>query len=176
MRQYLRLIGTPVTLLLLLAFLLYGGWWGFGHLLAPVVATPTPCTTQGVGKTLASSKVSVRVYNGGTEVGLASRVATQLRGVGFITLGTGNTGESVGKTVIVGSTKDAPAVRLVAAFFKGATIRADHRIDGTVDVLVGDDYAGMNTAAPRSIAVPGGKVCLPPPSAPATAPTAKATP
>ena len=165
MRRYVRLFGTPITLLLLLAFLAYGAWWGFRNVMAPVPgSTPAPCVTQKVGKNLSTSQVSVRVLNGGTTVGLAGRVSAQLTNVGFKVLSTGNTSDVVTSTVVVGASKDAPEVKLVLGFFKGAKVRADKRTDGTVDVMVGDNFGGFNAKAHRQISVPGGTACLPPPS------------
>ncbi len=162
MQRYVRLVGTPVTLLLLLGILIYGGWWGYRNVMAPLPsATPDPCVTQNVGKHLTSSHVSVRVLNGGTQVGLAGRVGAQLSTAGFKVIDVGNTTEVVTSTVVVGASKNAPEVKLVLGFLKGATARADHRTDGTVDVLVGNKFGGFNPKASRQIAVPGGVVCLP---------------
>jgi len=176
-RRYLRLIGTPVTLLVLLGFLVYGGWWGYRNVMAPLPgSTPTPCVTQNVGKHLSSSDVSVRVLNGGTTVGLAGRIGAQLTNVGFKVISTGNTSEVVTSTVVVGASKNAPEVKLVLGFFKGAKVRADKRTDGTVDVLVGDGFGGFNAKAARQVAVPGGTVCLPPTSSSASPSSASPSP
>ncbi len=162
MQRYLRLFGTPITLLLLLGVLVYGAWWGYRNVTAPFAGnTPDPCVTQNVGKELKSGQVSVRVLNGGTQVGLAGRVGAELTGAGFKVTDVGNTSEIISSTVVVGASKNAPEVKLVLGFFKGATVRADQRTDGTVDVLVGDKYAGFNAKAARQISVPGGVVCLP---------------
>lgn len=162
MQRYLRLFGTPITLLFLLGVLAYGAWWGYRNVMAPFPgSTPDPCVTQNVGKQLKSSQVSVRVLNGGTQVGLAGRVGAQLTTAGFKVTDVGNTSEVVASTVVVGASKNAPEVKLVLGFFKGATVRADQRKDGTVDVLVGDKFGGFNTKASRQISVPGGVVCLP---------------
>ncbi|HET9127865.1 MAG TPA: LytR C-terminal domain-containing protein [Propionibacteriaceae bacterium] len=166
MRRYLRLFGTPITLLVLLGFLVYGAWWGYRNVMAPLPgSTPAPCVTQSVGKHLTSSQVSVRVLNGGNTVGLAGRVAAQLTSAGFKVISTGNTSDVVTSTVVVGATKDAPEVKLVLGFLKGAKATGDKRTDGTVDVLVGDGFSGFNPKASRQINVPGGTVCLPPKSA-----------
>lgn len=166
MQRYVRLFGTPITLLLLLGLLLYGAWWGRKNLLAPVpTPAPVPCASQKVGPQLTTSKVTVRVYNGGTQVGLAGQVGSQLTNAGFRVAGTGNTDQKVTTTVIVGSAAADPEVKLVLGFFKNAKVRADKRVDHTVDVLVGSTFGGMNPKAPRSIAVSSGTVCLPSPSA-----------
>ena len=84
-----------------------------------------------------------------------------MKNAGFRMVDTSNTDASVNQTVIVGAAASDPEVRLVAGFFKKATVKGDHRVDHSVDVMVGDNYGGMNTDAPRSIAVKGGSVCLP---------------
>lgn len=165
MQRYLRVVGTPVTLLLLLGFLLFGGWWGYKQLKTPAPPRPvTPCVSQSVGKALKTSDVSVRVLNGGTTTGLAGTVGTELVQLGFKVTRTGNTTQQVTTTQIVGNAATNPEVKLVAAFFPGATVKGDGRADHTVDVLVGNAYKPMSTTAPTTLPV-NGDVCLPSPTA-----------
>ena len=42
---------------------------------------------------------------------------------------------------------------LVKAFFKDADVRADKRVDHSVDVLVGNNYGGFNKKAKTTYAV-----------------------
>ena len=177
MRRYVRVFGTPLTLLVLLAFLAYGAWWGYRNVMAPLPgSTPAPCVTQNVGKHLSSTDVSVRVLNGGTTVGLAARIGAQLTNSGFKVISAGNTSQVVTSTIVVGASTNAPEVKLVLGFFKGAKARADKRTDGTVDVLVGDGFGGFNAKASRQISVPGGTVCLPPSSASPSPSSSKPSP
>lgn len=159
-----RLVRTPLTLLVLLGVLCYGAWWGYRNVLQPIPATPpTPCVPQPVSKgVLRSSQVTVSVFNGGDRKGLAGDVGRSLRGKGFKVLKTANTNEKVRQTVIVGANAKNPEVLLVKGFFKKATVRADKRVDRTVDVLVGTAYAGFNKKAKTTRAVKGRTVCLPP--------------
>lgn len=162
MQRYVRLFGTPVTLLLLLAILLYGAWWGKKNLLAPIpTPAPTPCATQTVGKSLATSQVTVRVLNASSHVGMAGQVGSQLTNAGFILKGVGNASATSATTQVIGASTSDPEVKLVLGFMKGATAKGDGRVDHTVDVLVGKSYGGVNASAPRSVAVPNGTVCLP---------------
>jgi hypothetical protein len=165
-----RLVRTPLTLLALLAVLCYGAWWGYSNVLRPVPALPPePCVNQTVPKgQLLSSQVVVSVYNGGTKKGLAGDVGRMLRERQFKVQRTTNTNEKIQKTVIVGAGAKNPEVLLVKGFFKDAQVRADKRPDHTVDVLVGNRYAGFNKNAATSLAVRTKTVCLPP--------TATATP
>jgi len=159
-----RALRTPLTLIALLAVLCYGAWWGYTNVLKPVpAAAPEACVNQRVpqGK-LRSSQVVVSVFNGGTKKGLAGDVGRMMRERGFKVQRTTNTNEKVKDTVIVGAAAKNPEVRLVKAFFKDARVRADKRPDRTVDVLVGNDYAGFNKKAATSLAVKSKTVCLPP--------------
>lgn len=158
-----RIVRTPLTLLLLLAILCYGAWWGYTNVLKPVPELPPePCVEQSLPNSqLKSSQVTVSVYNGGDRRGLAGDVGRSLRGKGFKVQRTTNTGENIAETVIVGSNAKNPEVILVKGFFKDATVRADKRTDGTVDVLVGDKYGGFNKKAKTSVVVESAKACLP---------------
>ncbi|WP_203567952.1 LytR C-terminal domain-containing protein [Aestuariimicrobium ganziense] len=181
-RKVLRALVTPLTLAVLLAFLGYGAWWGYRNVMRPIPARPPdPCVTQSVGPKLKSSQVTVNVYNGGYKQGLATTVAKALKAKGFMIKHVDNTDERIKTTVIVGADANNPEVKLVAAHFKNATVRADQRPDHTVDVLVGNTYGGMDAKAAVEIAVPGNSVCLPSPSptptpTPATPATPAATP
>jgi hypothetical protein len=164
--RILRAVRTPLTLLVLLAVLCYGAWWGWTNVIRQVPPTPpVPCVTQKVPKgQLRSSQVTVSVYNGGDKRGLAGDVARSLRERGFKIQQTTNTGERVQKTVIVGAKAKNPEVLLVKAFFKDAVVRVDpqNKSDGTVDVLVGNRYAGFNKKAKKTLTVKTATVCLPP--------------
>lgn len=166
-----RVARTPLTLLVLLGILLWGAWWGYTNVVRPVPpAPPEPCVEQKVSKgQLKSSQVVVNVYNGGDRRGLAGDIGRAMRERGFKVTRTTNTAEKIGKTVIVGADAKNPEVRLVKAFFKDAAVRGDERIDGSVDVLVGNRYGGFNKNAKTSYEVSSETVCLPSPSASGTA-------
>jgi hypothetical protein len=158
-----RIVRTPLTLLILLGILCYGAWWGYTNVLKPVdPLPPEPCVTQSLPNSrLKSTQVTVSVYNGGDRRGLAGDVGRALRDKGFRVQRTANTGENIKETVIVGANAKNPEVVLVKAFFKDATVRADKRTDGTVDVLVGDKYGGFKKKAPTAVVVKSAKACLP---------------
>lgn len=159
-----RIVRTPLTLLILLGVLCYGAWWGYTNVLADVPPLPPePCVEQQLPNSqLRSTQVTVNVYNGGNRRGLAGDVGRGLRDKGFRVLKTTNTKEKISSTVIVGANPSNPEVVLVKGFFKKATVRADNRKDGTVDVLVGDKYGGFDKKAPTTITVKSSKACLPP--------------
>lgn len=160
-RQIIRVLKTPVTLLLLLAFVGYGAAWGYEHATAPRPARPaTPCVPIDVGDELTPSYVQVRVLNGGTRGGLAKTTATFLRAYDFRVVKVNNTDERLENTVIVGNSPDDPEVQLLLGFFKDATARGDGRADHVVDVLLGDNSSRITN--PEVTAIPvDGPVCLP---------------
>ena len=158
-----RIVRTPITLLLLLGVLLWGAWWGYNNILAPVPKIPPPpCVEQTLAKgQLKASQVPVKVYNGGDRRGLAGDVGRSLRNKGFKVTLTTNTVEKISKTVIVGAKPNNPEVLFVKSFFKDAVVRADKRTDGSVDILVGNKYGGFNKDAKSTYAVKAKTVCLP---------------
>ena len=158
-----RAVRTPFTLLVLLGVLCYGAWWGWTNVIRPVPeAAPAPCVNQQLPKgQLKSNQVSVSVYNGGRKNGLAGDVGRALRERSFKVGKIGDTGEKVGKTLIVGAGTKNPEVLLVKGFFKNAEVRADKRVDGSVDVFVGDQYGGFNKKATTTVSVKSKTVCLP---------------
>jgi hypothetical protein len=158
-----RIVRTPITLLVLLGVLCYAAWWGYTNVLRPIPpAPPQPCVDQSVKKgALESSQVTVRVFNGGNKRGLAGDVGRALRDHGFNVIRTANTGEKIQKTVIVGAEVNNPEVLLVKRFFKDVVVKADHRVDHSVDVLVGNKYGGFNKNAKTTYSVTSKTVCLP---------------
>lgn len=156
LRRIFDTVKTPITLLALLGILVIGAWYGYKAVTAPAPTDPpVPCHSIGAG-VLKSNQVTVTVLNGGTKRGLARDVAANLRNKGFVTRPSRNSEERVGQTIVKGARADAPEVMLVAAFFKQPKVVADNRIDGTVDVLVGNEYTGMNMDAPVQVNVPHG--------------------
>ena len=168
-----RVIRTPVTLIILLAALVYAAYWGYTHVIAPVPAPPpTPCVEQTLAKgQLKTSQVYVKVFNGGTSRGLAANVGRALRGKGFKVTATSNTIEKINETVIVGAGERDPEVLLAKSFFKGAKVRTDDRADHSVDILVGDRYGGFNKGAKTTMTVDAKSLCLPSPASASASPT-----
>jgi hypothetical protein len=163
-----RAVRTPFTLLVLLGVLCYGAWWGWTNVIREVPPAPrAPCVKQKVPKgQLKSSQVVVSIYNGGDKRGLAGDVGRALRSRGFKVQRTTNTGEKVERTIIVGASAKNPEVLLVKGFFKESDVRPDKRVDGSVDVLVGNRYGGFNKNAKTVYTVKSATVCLPAPPTP----------
>ena len=175
-RQVIRWLRTPVTLVVLLVVLGYGAWWGYKAVLTVPVSTVNACVSEPVTQ-LTPDKVTVRVLNGGDIKGYATEVAKVLKARGYNISVVSNTSETITSPVIVGGTVDSTAMKLVASNFPEATLRADNRNDGTVDVLIGAKTdktlpaTGFSTAFP----VPNGKACLPKSQISAGSPSATPT-
>lgn len=160
-----RLIATPVLLLGLLAFLVWGAFWGWRNLTAPLpTPEPTPCVTV-TTEFVTVADVSVRIYNGGFTSGLARRQASRLEDAGFNVIRVGNTDERVSGTVVRGNADNVPAQRLIMSYFLDVTFEDDERVDGTVDVLLGSDFGGETPPEEQFFRVSsgdGGTICVPP--------------
>lgn len=160
-----RTIRTPLILVVLVALVALGTLWAWQQILRPTPkAQPTPCVPQTVqdGKLL-SQQVTVTVDNAGSKQGLAGQVSRSLTAQKFVVTGTGNSTSIVTQdVVVVGYAVDAPEVKLVAAQFPKAEVRADTTMtDHLVRVIVGDQFAGMKDKAAAAIAVDAPSVCLP---------------
>ena len=85
-----RVVRTPITLIVLLAALVYAAYWGYTNVIAPVPAPPpTPCVQQSLPKgQLSTAQVYIKVFNGGNSRGLAANVSRSLRSKGFKVTGT----------------------------------------------------------------------------------------
>lgn len=165
-----RLIATPVLLLGLLAFLIWGAFWGWRNLTAPLPPPePTPCVVQ-TTDIVTASDVYLRVYNGGFTSGLAYRQAQRLETAGYNIVRTGNTEERIKETLIRGNRDNQPGIRLVSSQFNDVTIEYDERVDGTIDVLVGSDFGGEGES-PLAQVASGGEICIPPAHDPDASPT-----
>ena len=159
MRQVIRVIKTPVTLIILLAILGYGAMWGYQHVTMPDTRRVETCVQTDVGANLTPDKVTVRVLNGGEKGGLAKLMAGFLRSHGFHVIYYNNSDERVPNTVVVGNSVDDPEVKLMLGFFAGSTAKGDGRADHVVDVIMGDKDTHIENPV-ASIPV-NGPVCLP---------------
>jgi len=165
---------TGILLLLMVVLLAGTGWFGYKSLTAPIAKAGPTCNSQTVAGSLSSSQVTVRVYNAGTQNGLAASIQKQLQGKGFQVPYVGNSSQAIEETTIVGSKIDAPEVKLVAGFFPKSKITEDNRKDHTVDVIVGDSFGGLDETAPTQIAVQQAVICASP--SPTATPSATPTP
>ncbi|WCC79831.1 LytR C-terminal domain-containing protein [Cutibacterium equinum] len=164
-RRYVRMAGTPITLLALVVLIVVAIRAGWKAVSAPIPPPPiTPCVTQDVQGTLKTTDVTVSVYNSGHTRGLASSVSKQLANVGFIIDSVANREPMVKKVTIIGQDAKDPEVALVAGYFPGAVLKSDpKRVDHEVEVVLGDRNPEFKTNAPKSVKV-AGPVCLPSPT------------
>lgn len=173
-----RLIATPLLLLGLLGLLVWGAFWGWRNLTAPLpTPEPTPCVTVSA-ELVTVADVSVRVFNGGFTSGLASRVGTRLEEAGFNVIKVDNTEERVTSGVIVRTSEDnVPGVRLVSSYFQDPTIEYDDRVDGTVDVLLASEEPVAGTEPLFQVSSgEDGTTCVPPDATMSPSPEASPTP
>lgn len=162
MRDLIRAIKTPLTLLFLIAIVVVGGTWGWANAVAPIPPRPPePCVVQTIGPVLKPNKVTLRIFNGGFQGGLAKRASLQMRAYGFNVIKVNNTDRRIQQTTIVGFSADSPEVVLVAGFFKNPVIEADGRADHSVDVLLGSVFPGYVEKPKQSVPLPDGTACLP---------------
>ena len=159
MRQVIRVIKTPVTLIILLAILGYGAVWGYQHVTMTDTRPEATCVTTDVGKQLTPDRVTVRVLNGGNTGQLAKGMAGFLRAHGFRVIRYTNAEERSPNTVIVGNSVDDPEVKLMLGFFTESTAKGDGRADHVVDVILGDKDTHIENPV-ASVPVTG-PVCLP---------------
>ena len=168
-RKVLRAFSTPITLIILLGLLIGGTFWGYKAVTAKVPGPAVP-TCEDVSLTvLEPSSVTINVLNGGSQRGLAGRIADHLEEHGFLIKDIDNTDPRVLTVLILGSSADNPEVQLVAGWFVDPQIEGDGRVDHTVDVIVGNSFSektGFVAEPPLSIEIPSGKVCLPPSATP----------
>ena len=178
MRQAIRVLKTPVTLILLLAILGFGASWGIQHATMDdkSARAAANCVLTDVGGTLTPDKVTVRVFNGGTNNGLAKRTALYQRAWGFPAPYFNSSDRKVTKTTVIGHAEDDPEVRLVQQFFKDSVTEGDGREDHIVDVILGDkDTQIKEPKEPVATLAVDGPVCLPTITAPTTSPSASPT-
>lgn len=178
MRQVIRVLKTPVTLIILLAILGYGAMWGFEHATISDTRKAQACVATDVGANLTPERVTVRVLNGGTKGSHAKTTRNYLLAYDFRVIRYTNSERAVDTTTVIGNAADDPEVLLVAKMFDGAVTEGDGRVDHVVDVIVPTKFQELTDPPAPSIPVTG-PVCLPVITSTATesaAPTASATP
>lgn len=158
------MITTPLLLLGLLGLLIWGAFWGWRNLTAPLPEpSPTPCVTV-TAENVVNADVSVRVFNAGFTSGLASRIATRLRDAGFNVIRVENSDERVTSGVIIRTSEDQyPATRLVGSYFEESlvTVEYDDRVDGTVDVFLSSQEPPVGAEPLGSVSSgEGGTTCV----------------
>ncbi|HHV22011.1 MAG TPA: LytR C-terminal domain-containing protein [Propionibacterium sp.] len=158
-----RAAKTPVILLALLILVGVAGSWGYAAMTAPLPPPyVAPCVERPLpdGK-LTSQMINVRVLNASNKRGKAAEVSQQLKRQGFNVTRVGNADQNQQKSVVIGESPDSPLVQLVAEQFQGFETQGDDRKDGTVEVLIGQDYESMIGDAPTELQLDVDRICLP---------------
>ncbi|HEY9475835.1 MAG TPA: LCP family protein [Mycobacteriales bacterium] len=97
--------------------------------------------------TVPAGQVHVRVLNGSGQGGLAGRTADALSSAGFVVSGTGNASDLQNSTTIRYSADQQAAARTLAGAVPGATLHEDDSLDGTVELVLGSDFAGLRSGS-----------------------------
>lgn len=130
---------------------LTGGGSGDGASTSP---SPTlSCPPSSTGKPVplpANRTITVNVYNATDRSGLARSTATDLGARGFRVAKVAN--DPLNKTVAASAEvrhgpKGAAQAKVVAAQVPGAVLVVDKRTDATVDLVLGEAFAGVATPA-----------------------------
>lgn len=161
-RTVIRVLKTPVTLILLVVFVGWVTQWALAEVRKPITERPLdPCVVTDVGPELTTDKVFVRVYNGTETSGLGRRLASALRADGFTVFKITNTDTPDAQiSEVVGNSESSPEVILVRQAFQDIPFRADGRADATVDVIIGVTQPVVATEPHFSAPLPDGKACI----------------
>ncbi len=170
MRKVIRVVKTPITLLVLLAILGYGAWWGYNTYNIPLTKAADTCVMTDVGTELTPDRVTVRTYNASLIPRLAKDARTYLLAWHFQVPDYNNSDRRLTGIVVVGNSADDPEVKLVQQFFPGSTAEGDGRTSHVVDVVLGAKFEQLNE--PKTSVPVKGPLCLPSPKA---APSDEAT-
>ncbi|MEV5961561.1 LytR C-terminal domain-containing protein [Kribbella sp. NPDC051952] len=155
---------TPITMVVLLAILVGGGWWGWKSLITS--SAEQTCVEQKLpNNRLVPKNVVVNVYNGGARAGSASRVADVLKKRGFNINKIANEpkGDKIDIVSVRGATDNAPELQLIAGQLNQKPLTVgDGRTDHTVDLVIGAGFGSLRLKGIPSVTVaPDSMVCLP---------------
>jgi hypothetical protein len=158
---------TPITLVVLIGVLVGAAFFGWKTVISPATEDETPPAASPrpkceeveefrKGQLIRSKDILVNVYNAGGIEGLATETLSKLGNRGFNPGVADNAPGSVAATnvKILTVARNAPQVQLVAAQFEGNVVYAKgSNLAPGIDIVVGDDYEGINGKAKHSLRV-----------------------
>jgi hypothetical protein len=167
-----RHVTTAVTLVVLLAILVIGGYLGAKALFAPLPgdssnAATSNCKNTSVkkGEKIRAGEIQVSIYNAGTRSGLAEDTLVKLHKRGFRRGDVGNapSGTKVKRAQVWTTRRHDAAARLVAKQLGyGAPVKyVDKNLGPGVDVVVGNYFHKLAPVKNFLIVKRPGSACLP---------------
>jgi hypothetical protein len=151
---------TPITLAILLAVLLGAAYYGWQTIASPskddeptAKVKPRTCkktTEYRKGQRIASSDITVNVYNAGSISGLADDTLRDLHDQGFRRGIADNAPPEVSahNVTVLTDAKNSPVAQLVARQFRGnVRIASGPALADGTDVIVGDGFKGVSPDA-----------------------------
>lgn len=158
---------TPLTMLLLLVFVLGVGNWAWRQTVTPIPKRPPdPCVVRSIGPEYTAANATLRILNGTTTSGLAKNTKLIFGGAGFYVLKVGNAEEPAERTFIAGVAENSPEVVLVRSYFPADTpfvADAEQYRDHTVDIVLGKDFSldKLSKTPKASVPLKDGTACIP---------------
>jgi hypothetical protein len=163
-----------VALMLFFAF-----WYAYSYYRSTGEPTATPtstCTPTATSAAPAPGKITVNVYNATQRDGLAARTASEVRKRGFKVSTVSNdplAKQVPGPAEVRFGKTGAAAAKVVLALVKGAKSVQDARVDGSVDLVLGEKFSALAAAPKPAATKPSPKPATTKPSPkPATTTTA----
>lgn len=168
-----RHVTTAVTLVVLVAILLLGGYYGTKALFKPLPGdnssdkAASKCRTTDVkkGQKIRARQVQVSVFNAGTRAGLAESTLNKLRRRGFRPGDVGNapSDAEVKRAQVWTTRRHDAAARLVAKQLgAGAPVKfSDRNLGPGVDVVVGNNFHKLARVKSFLVVKQSGSACLP---------------
>lgn len=158
---------TPLTLVLLLAFVALVGAWGYKQATTPIPKRPPdPCVVQAIGPKFTGKNAYIRIFNGTTTSKLANNTKLVFGNYGYHVVKVASAESPVAKTYVAGASVHNPEMLLVLSFFAPGTPSVEDPVkyaDHTVDIYLGSDFkvANLSPTPVLEVALPDGKACVP---------------
>jgi hypothetical protein len=162
---------SAVTMVVLLGLLVAGAWFGWQSISAPLPGDDEPAKRAepqcddgfAKGDVVTTGDVTVSVFNAGSRSGLADQTLSELAARGFQRGDVGNAPpelEIVQFVRVLTESEGDPTAQLVARQFGGNTVvQVGDSLGPGVEVIVGDEFAGLVDAPSQIKARVAGSGC-----------------